>query len=134
MKLQHFLVGILIASAFIAGTTSFIGSLTYHTGIQTNSSYNSTYNKINDTLGIAESTSDQLKDSKVSSATPFDPLQLATFPILGIIFDSYGTVAALMHDIANDLNIDSWIAPAILGIISFLLLFAIMNAVFGRSI
>jgi len=134
MKLQHFLVGILIASAFIAGTTSFIGSLTFHTGIVVDQSYDTTYDKIDDSLLVAKETDEQLKDSQISGQTPFDPLQLATFPILGIVHDSYGIVVAVIHDISTDLQLDSWIAPVLLGILSFLLLFAILNAVFGRSI
>lgn len=134
MKLQHFLVGILIASAFIAGTTSFIGSLTFHTGIVVDQSYDTTYDKIDDSLLVAKETDEQLKDSQISGQTPFDPLQLATFPILGIVHDSYEIVVLVMHDISTDLQLDSWIAPVLLGILSFLLLFAILNAVFGRSI
>jgi hypothetical protein len=134
MKLQHFLVGLLIASAFIAGTTSFIGSLSVHTGITVDQSYDGTYDKIDDSLLVAKEADEQLQDSQISGQTPFDPLQLATFPILGIVHDSYEIVVAVIHDVSTDLNLDAWIAPVLLGIVIFLLLFAILNAVFGRSL
>ena len=133
MKLQHFIVGMLIAVAFIAGTTSFIAGLTVKTGIQTNSSFNATYNKINETLGVVEDASDKFENKKVSST--FDTaLQVATFPILNVVFDSYEIIVALMHDMATDLNLDYWIIPVILGIICIILIFAILNAIFGRAI
>jgi hypothetical protein len=133
MRLQHFLVGLMVATAFVIGTSLFIAESQANTGIVVNdTNYQNTYDKLNDTLETADQMSEQLQGSEVSSSF-FNPLQVATSPILQIIFDSYGIVIAMISDIADDLNIQ-WLGVLILGIISILLIIAIMNAIFGRNI
>jgi len=132
VKLQHYLIGLFIITAIVLGTTGFIAELQLNTGTQVNASYNATYDKLNQTLQIANQTSSQLEDESISS-TALQAGLLSGYPILKIIFNSYGTMIALIHDVAVDLSLPPWIPVLILGIVSITLIFALINALFNRE-
>lgn len=133
MKLQYFIIGFLLASGLIAGTTLMIAELSVQTGITVNTSYNETYNKIDDFLNLTNETTSTLQGSDVES-TEFQALQLASFPVLRIVLNSYDIFITLMNDMADDLNLPTWILTVILGIVAILLLFAVLAALFGRRV
>lgn len=132
MKLQHYIISFFVITAVILGTTFFIGDLQTNSGIQVNASYNSTYNLLNQSMQIANQTGDQLASTQISS-TAFQAGIIGGFPALKIIANGYSMMVELAYNIADDLNIAPWIAPLILGIVSILILFALINALFARD-
>lgn len=132
MKLQHYIISFFITTAIILGTTFFIGDLQQNSGIQVNASYNSTYNLMNQSMQIANQTGDQLVGTQISS-TAFQAGIIGGFPALKIIANGFNIIFALTYNISDDLNLAPWIAPLILGIVSILILFALINALFARD-
>ena len=123
-----------MASAFIAGTTIFIGDLTVNTGLQVNSSYNSTFNKMTNLLQTANETSSQFTQSAIST-TSINPLQFSSWPILQITYQSYSIIYDIMTNMTNSLQLPEWIGTLIMTLIVFGLIFAIMSAIFfGRQV
>ena len=132
LKLQHYIISFFITTAIILGTTFFIADLQQGTGIATNASYNSTYNLMNQSMQIANQTGNQLAGTTISS-TAFQAGIIGGFPALKIIANGYNIIFTLVYNISDDLNIAPWIAPLILGIVSILILFALINALFARD-
>lgn len=132
MKLQNYIISFFIITAVILGTTGFIADLQSNSGIQVNGSFNSTYNLMNESLQIANQTGSQLQSTTISS-TALQAGIIGGFPALKIIANGYSIMVSLVHNIADDLNIAPWIAPLILGIISIIVLFALINALFARD-
>lgn len=136
MKLQNLIVGVLLAGAFITGTTLFIGDLVKVTNTPVNASYNGTYDKIDEMLNVTNTAIEQVKDQETTS-TGDSALQLAAYPILKIVSfgkSSYETVTNLIADITEDLSLPGWVGGVLLGLISCALLFAIISALFGRDV
>lgn len=133
MRLQFFIIGILIASAFIVGTTVFIGDLQTYTGITVDTSYNDTYDKVDDMLNLTSEATDTLSGSDVVT-TSDAALQIASFPVLKMVMNSFDVMIALIEDVGTDLGLPSWIVPVILGIVSVLLIFAVISTLFGRRV
>ena len=119
-------------SAVILGTTFFIADLQQNSGIQVNGSYNSTYNVMNESMQIANQTGNQLAGTTISS-TAFQAGIIGGFPALKIVANGYNIIFNLVYNIADDLNLAPWIAPLLLGIVSILVLFALINALFNRE-
>ena len=132
MKLQHYIISFFVISAVILGTTFFIGDLQQNSGIQVNASYNSTYNVLNESMQIANQTGAQLASTQISS-TAFQAGIIGGFPALKIIANGYSMMVTMAYNIADDLNLAPWIVPLILGIVSILILFALINALFARD-
>lgn len=132
MKLQHYIISFFIISAIILGTTGFIGEMQANSGIQVNASYNSTYEIMDESLQIANQTGNQLTSTSISS-TALQAGIIGGFPALKIIANGYSIMVSLAHNVADDLNLPKWVAPLILGIVSILVLFALINALFARD-
>ena len=132
MKLQHYIISFFIITAIILGTTGFIAEMQANTGIQTNASYNSTYDIMNESLQIANQTGSQLQSTTISS-TALQAGIIGGFPALKIIANGYSIMVSLAHNVADDLTLPKWVAPLILGIVSILVLFALINALFARD-
>lgn len=132
MKLQHYIISFFIITAIILGTTGFIGEMQANSGIQVNASYNSTYEIMDESLQIANQTGNQLTSTSISS-TALQAGIIGGFPALKIIANGYSIMVSLAHNVADDLNLPKWVAPLILGIVSILVLFALINALFARD-
>jgi len=132
LKLQNYIISFFIVTAIILGTTFFIADLQQFTGTQVNASYNSTYNVMNQSMQIANQTGNQLAGTTISS-TAFQAGIIGGFPALKIIANGYNIIFTLAYNIADDLNLAPWIAPLILGIVSIVVLFALINALFNRE-
>ena len=132
LKLQNYIISFFIMSAVILGTTFFIADLQQNSGIQVNGSYNSTYNVMNESMQIANQTGNQLAGTTISS-TAFQAGIIGGFPALKIVANGYNIIFNLVYNIADDLNLAPWIAPLLLGIVSILVLFALINALFNRE-
>lgn len=132
MKLQHYIISFFIITAIILGTTGFIAEMQANSGIQVNASYNSTYEIMNESLQIANQTGNQLTSTSISS-TALQAGIIGGFPALKIIANGYSIMVSLAHNVADDLNLPKWVAPLILGIVSILVLFALINALFARD-
>lgn len=134
MKLQYFLVGMLIASAFVVGITTFLGDLTVNTGMQVNGSWNNTYGNLTQIMQAANETSSQFTQSPISTVS-INPLQLSSWPTLQITFSSYKIVYGVITAMFNQLQIPTWVSTLILTLITFALIFAILAAIFfGRQV
>lgn len=132
MKLQHYIISFFIITAIILGTTGFIAEMQANSGIQVNASYNSTYEIMDESLQIANQTGNQLTSTSISS-TALQAGIIGGFPALKIIANGYSIMVSLAHNVADDLNLPKWVAPLILGIVSILVLFALINALFARD-
>lgn len=132
MKLQYYLFALLIVGAFITGTTQFIGGLQNITGTAVNTSYNATYDKINDVMNLTSGATSQMKGSDVATTTDA-ALQIASFPVLKMVLNSFDLVQTMINDAVTDMGLPSWILPVLLSLVSIALLFAIINAFFGRE-
>ena len=132
LKLQNYIISFFVMSAVILGTTFFIADLQQNSGIQVNGSYNSTYNVMNESMQIANQTGNQLAGTTISS-TAFQAGIIGGFPALKIVANGYNIIFNLVYNIADDLNLAPWIAPLLLGIVSILVLFALINALFNRE-
>jgi hypothetical protein len=132
LKLQNYIISFFIMTAVILGTTFFIADLQQNSGIQVNASYNSTYNVMNESMQIANQTGNQLAGTTISS-TAFQAGIIGGFPALKIVANGYNIIFNLVYNVADDLNLAPWIAPLLLGIVSILVLFALINALFNRE-
>lgn len=132
MKLLYYLFAILIVGAFVLGTTYFISDLQTYTGIPVNTSYNATYNKIGDIMNLSTEATTQLQGGDVDS-TFNEALQIASFPVLKMVLNSFGLIQTILNDAITGAGLPVWILPIIETIVSLALLFAIVNAFFGRE-
>ena len=133
MKLQYYLFGILIVGAFVLGTTYLIGDLQSATGIVVNSSYNQTYNKIDDVMVWTAGATSQMQGGNVDS-TFNEALQIASFPVLTMVLNSFDLAQTIITEAAINTGLPDWILPVLLTLVSIALLFAIIGAFFGREV
>lgn len=132
MRLQYYLFALLIVGAFVTGTTFLIGDLQASTGVVVNTSYNATYNKIDDIMNLTSGATEQMQGSDVATTTDA-ALQIASFPVLKMVLNSFDLVQTVINDAVSDMGLPSWILPVLLSLVSISLLFAIINAFFGRT-
>jgi len=132
MKLQYYLFALLIVGGFILGTTTLINDLQNSTGIPVNTSYNATYNKIDDVMGLSAEATAQMQGSEVET-TMQDALQIASFPVLKMVLNSFSLVQTIMTDAVGDMGLPEWILSILLTLFSIALLFSIISAFFGRD-
>jgi len=132
MKLQYYLFALLIVGGFILGTTTLINDLQNSTGIPVNTSYNATYNKIGDVMGLSAEATAQMQGSEVET-TMQDALQIASFPVLKMVLNSFSLVQTIMTDAVGDMGLPEWILSILLTLFSIALLFSIISAFFGRD-
>lgn len=117
---------------FVMGTTFFINDLSTNLGLNVNTSYNETYNKIDDMVALANNATDQLQGGEVATTTDA-ALQIASFPVIKMVMNSFSVMIGIVEDLVNDLNIPDWVLPLIVTIISVSIIFAVINAFFGRN-
>ncbi len=136
MKLVNFIIGMLIATAFIAGTTLFIGGMSTTTGIDTNTSYNATYDKIDELSELSEDVQSQLSENEVGTTqdSALEVLSLPMLKVLSFSTNSFSLIGQIIHDVAEGLLLPEWVIIFFITLMSFLLLFALFDAFFGSKV
>lgn len=133
MKLYYFVVGMLMASAFMAGTSMFIGESVIKSGVQVNSSYNTTFDKTNQMLELANQTSNEFKSTSILTSI-FQPLQVSSWPTITLVFNSFSITHDMITSVFRDLGV-AWIGDILLALVTIGLVFAVLAAIFyGRTV
>lgn len=135
MEISQLLIGILLFSAVIIGMSSFYTETANANGITiTDYSY---LNKTNDIADRLSTMSSALNNS-------YDPISstlqapTAVYNVLTLMLDLPSLFTNLLSDIqtatVNTLHIPAWAFQTVLAILTLLIVFGIINAIFGKKV
>lgn len=136
MKIQHFLLGILIAGSFVLGLTLFAGDLRNTSGIPINTSFNDTYDTTDEILELSNAATDQLTTGPIVAEETDEGLERSGFSIIKAVSfttNSFSLINGIILDTFASFGIGVF-GYIIITIIAILLLFAIIAALFGRNV
>jgi len=117
---------------FITGTSYFVADMSTNLGIPVNTSYNTTYNKIDDVIALSNNATAQLQGGDVDSSFN-EALQIASFPVLKMVMNSFSISVSIIESLFSEIGLPDWLLGMVLCIVSVGLIFAVVNAFFGRN-
>jgi hypothetical protein len=83
--------------------------------------------------GVVNSSDSKLQTNQIDSQTGDIALQLSVFDVLTVVKNAFSFVPAILTDAARYFNVPTWVIVLAGSIISTLLIFAVVNAIFGRN-
>ena len=133
MKLQHFMLGLLLASVMITGISLFINDQTVNTGQNINTTISPTLNQTANLMAQSQQQTATSRDTEITTTGTF-ALQTSGYSTLLQLWNSYGVAANMTTQASKELDIPPYITDYILTVVSLLLMFAILAAIyFGRT-
>lgn len=133
MKLQHFMLGLLLATTLITGVSLFIMDQKTNTGINVNATISPNLNQTANLLAQSQQQTSTSKNTGISTTGTFS-LQTSGYTTLLQLWNSYGVAANMTTQGFKELDIPDYIQAYVFTVISLLLMFAILAAIyFGRT-
>lgn len=133
MKLQHFLLGLLLASTLITAVALFINDQKVNSGSNVNATISPSLNQTAALMAQAQQQTETSRDTEIATTGTF-ALQTSSYSTLLQIWNSYGVAANMTTEGMKMLAIPDYITAYILTALSLLLMFAILAAIyFGRT-
>ncbi|MBW2986459.1 hypothetical protein KY333_03755 [Candidatus Woesearchaeota archaeon] len=139
MKLSHFLIGMIVFSAFISGMFLFASSLEDGYGNTLNASNNLTtlrdkYDVMNETAGVANQAYNQTQTGSISGSNEISLLKVG-WSAVKTVPASVSTFQKVTTDIGGDVGIP--VPPFFIGMIIAIVLisitFAFITLIWGRK-
>lgn len=140
MLLRSFLIGLIIFSMAIASSAIFIGDLNSAYGTNMNTSFNGTYNKINDISADANTMVNKVDGSTGIETAGAELFFTGTWSTIKLIFNSFDLVAGddgMIETTSKEFLPDnrfSWFAPALVAMISITIVFVILSSLMRRPL
>lgn len=132
---RHFIILVIIFSAVIVGSFSFLTDLSSNYNVQTSNTYNNAYNTINNSIDTSYSLSKRIQER----VTKTD--QVSFFTISGIVlevlklpFELLGTTITTVTVIFDVLPIPAWAWAVVVTIIIITLSFLIIGAIIRKDV
>jgi hypothetical protein len=133
MKLQNFIIGLLVMAGIATGMGLIItGFNASNPGMNVDANL-STYQILDKTASVVQNSDDILQSDELDTTSKDVGLQVSVFDVIVLIKNAYEFVPAIVNDAAMYMNLPAW--SIVLGgtVISLLLIFAIMNTIFERN-
>jgi multisubunit Na+/H+ antiporter MnhC subunit len=135
LRLDKFLIGFLIFTAFIVGGTSIIRSVNndYQGILQQNMSdsrFSSTYNTTDEIINISTDIKNKILTNEIDETDTVSTMFSGAYGALRLIRASFGIVGAISQDIGMNLPIDPAFQGMIITAVVIMVLFAILFLVF----
>lgn len=129
MRLDYFLISLVVFSAMVVTFVSFIGDVnnTYEVNIGT-SEYGDVYNTINETYELSQDVQDKA-DLQLSGTDTANSMFLGSFSAMRLVWNAQSSFIAIINAIASALGIPSyWIIVAVT-VMSIVIAFSIIYLV-----
>lgn len=135
MKASEFIVVLLLMVMIILGFTTFLGGLAKNYNINVNTSqFESTYNKINETVNLSEQIASGISTSKLDESNMFYSMSASAYGSLKLIFKAIGIFNSIIVNIAKTLSIPVWAVTLTIALIGVLITFMIIKAIFRTDL
>lgn len=134
MKLQYFMLGMLLAIALINGVSIFIGDQRANSGVDVNSTELNPFNETNLLMDEISAQSTTSRDTEIATTGTF-ALQTSGYSTLLRVWDSYAVASTLITNGLASFGLNEFVQVYILGALTVVLMFAILAAIyFGRTV
>lgn len=127
MKLENYLIGLVIFSIVIIASTAMLGGLhtTYSFPIETQSA--GIYSKLNETSTLSQEIGESVRGTKINEASGWEVLASGALSAIKMVLTNFIIVQSLITDISLAIGIPAEIYTAIITIILIMIVFAIIN-------
>ena len=135
MKASEFIVVLLLFVMIVLGFTTFLGGLANQYGVSTNNTqFQSTYNKINETVNLSEDIAQGVTGSSLDESNMFYSMSASAYGSLKLIFRAIGIFNSIVVNIAKTLSIPTWAVTLTIALIGVLITFMIIKAIFRTDL
>lgn len=135
MRLQDFIIGMIIFSIVVIGFTLFVGELEANYPVTIDPDFEDTFNKINETLAITQEVKDTVVGDEISSGTTASDAFGGALTAIRSLTTGALTPLSIIDDVLNafakDLGIDPRIINGIMIALGILLVFLIIAFIRG---
>lgn len=110
MKLENIVIGVIIVSLVVTGSTLFLSDLTANYGVSyNNDTLNNTLYQTQEYLNESQQLSEKITDIELGEGaidlieTPYELIKVG-WSVMKTVFESWGTVSAMVKDIGQSLS------------------------------
>jgi len=134
MKLEAFLIGFVIFSAFIVGGVFIMADLNNnYSDIMTEnistSNFNGTYNVIDEMYNLSQDQKDQVIGAELSDTNIAETSYKGTFSAIRLVSNTFKLLGNIINDLANIVGIPSFFVKFALTALTIAIIFAIIGIV-----
>lgn len=132
MSLQDFIVGLLLFSIIIFGFALFMGELAVNYDAPFDDDYNDTYNRLTDTVALAQNIEDQVTvNSTVQDVSATTAAFNGALTAIRSMTAGYTMLNDVIEDFTEELGIPKSFATAFIAVFGIIIVFLIIQFIRG---
>ena len=134
VELSAVIVLVILVGMVTLGSISFLFEQATSQGITgVDYGFNGTFNHMEQISNTTEQVRNQLQNSNLISAQGFAALFSGAFAILRVVLNVAFLPITILTDLATALGLPYWVSLGLTSLIILIIVFSIMNIVFGRG-
>lgn len=130
-ELRDIMIGIVVGLAVLIGFMAFYTDMAGHYGVTTNTTWMNTYNSTYDEMNsLASKQMNKTAGSSISESSVFATMSRGAYTAMKTTLAVPRMIINMLTDVSNRFNLPTWFVSMVITIISLLLIWAIISAVF----
>lgn len=125
---------IIVFSMVIAGLSTFLADLNHEYGLGVDTSWNETYNQLDQVSGVTEDIRNATEGSEITTADAFETISEGGMGAMKLVFNSFSLMDTIMTDLMREIGLPPWLYQGFLAILIVIVSFLIISAIFRVEI
>lgn len=131
MRPSMFMVALLFGIMCLMLATAFYADTLFNYGQEANTSFMKKYNETwASSMGLTSQMSNETQQSTIEEASVLTTMSRGAYTALKMIFQLPSLTLAMLNDVSERYHLPPFILPTIVSVITLLLIFTILSAIF----
>lgn len=132
MRLHEYILAALIISFVIVSGTLIIANVGDEYGVDTSSTtdkFGAVYDRINETYGIAEDINNDVLNSSIDGAAPWESMIIGSYAAVKLTKNSFELLGDMLSAVAKEMGVPAFVLQFAITALMIMILFAIIYLV-----
>lgn len=134
MLLRNLIIAIIIMSMIVISMAGILQSLNEGYGTNIDAGFNETYNNLETMVNLTNDISNKTQGSDITTADAFETMSSGALGSLKLTYSAVPTLNNMIQDMLIDVGIPTYIWQGFLAILTVLISFIIISAIFRHVI